>query len=268
MLSIGEMARFTGVSRRMLRHWETIGLITPTSIDEFTGYRWYLPTQVGRVRAISALRSVGFSLAEIVDLLDHSQLTESRLLEILRGREQELTTQFDETSARLTEVRSRIHAIQTGRNTIMKTVEIGALPPLRLWALQTVVNDEAEIAEAVSSLLPRLRHELSSRDITHGDIVLSYDGTADAESIVVTAGTSAIDVKDGSDSALVELIGCDRGVTVRFDELPSDIGDAWISLDTSLEEYGLQTTGVHRQTLTDTGSVLLQAPVRQRSASC
>lgn len=265
MLSIGEMASFTGVSRRMLRHWETIGLITPASIDEFTGYRWYSRMQVGRVRAISTLRSVGFSLGEIMDLLDHSQLTEGRLLEILSGREQELTAQFDEASARLTEVRSRIHAIQRGRDTIMNTVEIGALPSLRLWALHAVVNDEAEIAEAVGSLLPRLRHELNSRDISDGDIVLSYDGTIDANSIVVTAGTTAIAAPD---QAPFELIGCDRGVTVRFDEAPSDIGDAWISLDTSLEEYGLQTTGAHRHTLTDTGSVILQAPVKQRSASC
>lgn len=41
MLSIGEVAHATGVSRRMLRHWEDIGLLAPTAVDEFTGYRRY-----------------------------------------------------------------------------------------------------------------------------------------------------------------------------------------------------------------------------------
>lgn len=269
MLSIEEVAHFTGVSRRMLRHWEEVGLITPASIDEFTGYRRYSRTQVGRVRAISTLRSVGFSLAEIIDLLDHSHLTEGRLLELLRAREQELTTQLDEVSARLTEVRSRIDAIQRGHDTIMSTIELGALPALRLSSLQATVNDESEIGEAISDLLPRLRDELGSHDITDSDIVLSYDGTGGESSILVTAGVTAVDdTGRASELAIFEVLGSDRGVTVRFDEPPSDIGDAWISLDTSLEPYDLETTGTYRQILSAQGVVILQAPVKQRSPAC
>lgn len=269
MLSIGEIAHFTGVSRRMLRHWEEAGLIAPASVDEYTGYRRYSRTQVGRVRAISALRSVGFALAEIVDLLDHSQLTEGRLVEILRAREQELATQIDEASARLTEVRKRLDAIQRGHDTIMSTIELGALPTLRLSSLQATVSDESEIGEAIAGLLPRLRDELGSRGITDSDIVLTYDGAADENSIIVTAGTAAIDDASGaSEMAIVEVSGADRGVTVRFDVPPSDIGDAWISLDTSLEAYDLETTGVYRQILTPQGGVILQAPVKEESAAC
>ena len=216
MLSIGEIAHFTGVSRRMLRHWEESGLITPTSIDESTGYRRYSRTQVGRVRAISALRSMGFQLAEIIDLLDHSQLTEGRLVDLLRAREQELMSQSEDISARLTEMRSRLEAIQRGHDTIMSTIELGALPTLRLSSLQTTVSDESEISEAISDLLPRLRNELDSHGVTDSDIVLSYDGT-DANSILVIAGTTAIDglCGGGSELAISEALGSDRGVTVR-----------------------------------------------------
>lgn len=267
--TFGEIARFTGVSRRMLRHWEEAGLIAPASVDEYTGYRRYSRTQVGRVRAISALRSVGFALAEIVDLLDHSRLTEGRLVELLRAREQELATQIDEASARLAEVRKRLDAIQRGHDTIMSTIELGALPALRLSSLQATVSDESEIGEAIAGLLPRLRDELGSRGITDSNIVLAYDGAADESLITVTAGTAAIDDASGaSEMAIVEVSGADRGVTVRFDVPPSDIGDAWISLDTSLEAYDLETTGVYRQILTPQGGVILQAPVKEQSAAC
>jgi DNA-binding transcriptional MerR regulator len=269
MLSIGEVAHFTGVSRRMLRHWEEAGLITPASVDDSTGYRRYSRTQVGRVRAISALRSVGFALAEIVDLLDHSQLTEERLVELLRAREEDLLSQINEASTCLTEVRTRLDAIRRGHEIIMSTIELSSLPALRLSALRATVSDESEIGEAISELLPRVRDQLRNHGITDSDIVLAYDGAADAKSIIVTVGTAGIDDdSDLSELATVEIDDSDRGVTVRFDVPPSDIGDAWISLDASLEAYDLETTGVYRQTLTPRGGVILQAPVKEQSAEC
>ena len=57
MLTIGDVAHRTGVSRRMLRHWEAEGLLEPAAIDPASGYRRYTPAQAGRVHAIAALRA-------------------------------------------------------------------------------------------------------------------------------------------------------------------------------------------------------------------
>jgi len=264
MLRIGEIAHFTGVSRRMLRHWEELGLIVPASTDEYTGHRRYAPSQVGRVRAIAALRSLDFGLGEIRDLLG-PQLTEQRLLSLLRTREGELTAHIEEASARLREVRKRLEAIQRGHTTIMSTIELGPLPSLRLASLHATVRDESEIGDALSDLLPRLREELDDRGLNDVEIVLTYDGTEDENSIVVTAGTAVLDdAVDTSGLTTIDVSGGDRGVTVRFDVPPADIGDAWISLDASLDEYELETTGTYRQILTPTGGVILQAPVTRQ----
>ena len=48
MLSIGELARRTRVSVRMLRHYDELGLVKPHRVDPATGYRWYSASQVGR----------------------------------------------------------------------------------------------------------------------------------------------------------------------------------------------------------------------------
>jgi DNA-binding transcriptional MerR regulator len=264
MLSIGDIAHLTGVSRRMLRHWEESGLIVPASTDEYTGHRRYARTQVGRVRAIAALRSLDFGLGEIRDLLG-PQLTEQRLLSLLQTREGELAAQIDDASARLREVRKRLDAIRRGHTAIMSTIELGPLPNLRLASLQATVRDESEIGDALSDLLPRLRDQLDARGIDGVEVVVTYDGTKDENSIVVTAGIpidgEVDDTIDASGLATIDVSGGDRGVSVRFDVPPADIGDAWISLDASLDEYGVETTGVYRQILTPKGAVILQAPL-------
>lgn len=259
MLSIGEVAHLTAVSRRMLRHWEGVGLLVPTSVDEFTGYRRYAQSQVGRVRAIAALRAVGFGLDEIRDLLS-GQLSKERLVELLLARERELAAEIAEASVRLSEVRRRLTAFQRGHRTIMKNLELGALPALRLASLQASVGDESEIGDATADLLPRLRSRLASHGIGDVDVVLTYDGTSD-DTIVVTAGTPAA---DGHVPGLkvIDVAAADRGAAVHFDTPPSNIGDAWIALDAHLEESGEQTTGVYRQVVTREGGVVLAAPLR------
>lgn len=263
MLSIGEMAHATGVSRRMLRHWEEVGLLAPSSVDEFTGYRRYARHQVGRVRAIASLRAVGFSLEAIGDLLG-GQLSQQRLTRLLRDRERELVDQIDEATTRLQEVRTRLTALERGHHTMSSNLEISTLPIVRLAALQAHVDDESEIGGAVADLLPRLRDRLASHGLDEVDLVLTYDGTAE-DTIVVTAGTPAAEgAVPGLDTVLVK--GADRGASVRFDSAPPDIGDAWIAMDAALGESGRETTGVYRQTLPRAGGVVLQAPVRDLSS--
>jgi DNA-binding transcriptional MerR regulator len=175
----------------MLRHWEEVGLIVPASTDEYTGYRRYERSQVGRVRAIAALRAVGFGLEAISDILG-AQLTQKRLVELLRTRQEELAAQIDEASAHLLEVRKRLDAIEKGHRTIMNALELCALPAIRITSLQASVSDEAEIGNAVSQLLPRLRHHLKELGAANVDIVLTYDGTTDpgsAECLGVMAGS-------------------------------------------------------------------------------
>ncbi|MGL4175985.1 MAG: MerR family transcriptional regulator, partial [Dermatophilaceae bacterium] len=81
-LRIGQVAHATGVSRRMLRHWEDAGLLAPAAVDPVSDCRWYAPSQVGRVRAIASLRAAGFGLEAITDLLGEA-LSEQQLVELL-----------------------------------------------------------------------------------------------------------------------------------------------------------------------------------------
>ena len=111
-MSIGEIAHSTGVSRRMLRHWEGEGLLTPATTDPVTGYRRYQDSQLGRVRAIMELRALGFGLAEIGQLLD-PRIEQSTLEVLLTHQVDALQRQITEASTRLVHVQHRLDIIQS-----------------------------------------------------------------------------------------------------------------------------------------------------------
>ena len=66
--NIGEAAALTGVSAKMIRHWESIDLL-PHAGRTFAGYRIYNDNDLHRIRFIKRGRSLGFSMKQIAELL-------------------------------------------------------------------------------------------------------------------------------------------------------------------------------------------------------
>jgi DNA-binding transcriptional MerR regulator len=64
---VGQLARATGLSVRVLRHWEDVGLVTPERTA--SGHRRYGPDQVTRLYRAVALRRAGLGLGQIAVLL-------------------------------------------------------------------------------------------------------------------------------------------------------------------------------------------------------
>jgi DNA-binding transcriptional MerR regulator len=253
MLSIGEIAQSTGVSRRMLRHWEDEGLLTPADTDPVTGYRRYQDGQLGRVRAITRLRALGFGLAEIAQLLD-PQIEQSTLEALLHHQVVTLQRQITEASTRLVHVQHRLDIIRSKSMEVIMNLSLAALPGLEIWGLSTSVLDETEIGHAVEEL---------HRGLPHSDeeIVLLYDGTHD-DQIAVSAGTMTR--PDSEAVSRIVVPEAPEGVTVTFDVPPESIGDAWILIEAELEKRHLISSGVYRQVNSATGHVTLQAPVHER----
>jgi MerR family copper efflux transcriptional regulator len=67
-MNIGQVSKSTGVSQRMIRHYEGIGLMPPPDRRD-NGYRDYPPQSVERLRFIANARDLGFTVDEISALL-------------------------------------------------------------------------------------------------------------------------------------------------------------------------------------------------------
>ncbi|MFE5141365.1 MerR family transcriptional regulator [Streptomyces fagopyri] len=117
---IGEVARRSGVSARMLRHYESLGLVRPSGRTG-SGYREYAGQDIQRIFHIESLRSLGLSLREIGRALDEPGFTPSTLVDDLIDQTRERIATETELLTRL----RRIHAADpTGWEDVLQVVAL------------------------------------------------------------------------------------------------------------------------------------------------
>ena len=127
MLKIGEFSKLSRVSIRMLRHYDELGLLTPETIDPYTGYRYYSASQLVRMNRITALRAMGFSLAAIRDLLSHwenrSDLERHLLVKRAEAEEEARTAEW-----RLQLLDTALERLRKDENTMKYDVTLKTMP--------------------------------------------------------------------------------------------------------------------------------------------
>ena len=101
-LSIGDFSRMTYLSVKALRHYHDIGVLEPAEIDPASGYRFYLPSQVGLAQMIRRLRDLGMPLEEVRTILQAPDLeTRDKTLVAHLQRMEEQLAQTQQTVASL-----------------------------------------------------------------------------------------------------------------------------------------------------------------------
>ena len=105
MYQIGEFSKICQVSVKTLRYYDKVGILRPSEVDRFTGYRYYDRAQLEKMLLIQKLKRYGFSLDEIQPLLScesgafYRKLRRQR--EKLKWRLMELETVYQELTLHL-----------------------------------------------------------------------------------------------------------------------------------------------------------------------
>ncbi len=105
-LNIGQAARASGVSAKMVRHYESLGLLGTVARTD-AGYRQYHAADVHTLRFIKRARDLGFSMAEIGELVSlwHDRARASASVKKI-------------AQAHLLDLEQRIRAMQAMRRTL------------------------------------------------------------------------------------------------------------------------------------------------------
>lgn len=109
-VNIGEAARASGVSAKMVRHYESLGLLGEVARTD-GGYRQYAADDIHTLRFIKRARDLGFSMTEIAELVGLWHDRQRASSEVKRVATQHLG-----------ELEKRIQGLQDMRQTLQKLV--------------------------------------------------------------------------------------------------------------------------------------------------
>lgn len=110
--SIGEVSKMTGFTINSLRHYDKIGLVTPTVVNPRTHYRYYDESQLFLFDIISFAKKIHLPLEELKTILDKKDMNSFKdFLEELKNR---MNEQIDALHMNVLDIQTVQEQVNTG----------------------------------------------------------------------------------------------------------------------------------------------------------
>jgi len=151
MFRIGEFSKLSRVSVRMLRYYDQLGLLKPSHTDTFTNYRYYSADQLPRLNRILALRDLGFSLDQIVSMLDE-ELSVEQLQGMLKLKRAEIEQQIQTEQLRMARLEARIQQMNGRAMSNRYDIVVQEVPPQLVATNREVAQDDERIQSMFEEL--------------------------------------------------------------------------------------------------------------------
>jgi len=157
MFRIGDFSKLGQVSIKALRFYDEVGLLKPTYVDRDTGYRYYSATLLPRLNRILAFKELGFSLGEIIHLLE-GDLPVDRVRESLQSRRTELARNIERERAQLIEVDAWLAQIDQAGRLPDYEVTIKRVATRLVASMRDTLSSYADADDLFDELNSHLKH--------------------------------------------------------------------------------------------------------------
>jgi DNA-binding transcriptional MerR regulator len=156
MFTVGEFARLAQVSKRLLRYYDEIGLLTPRHIEPSTGYRFYSAEQMLDLNRILALKDLGLSLEQIQRVI-HDNVSNEDIQGMLLLKKAEIEQHLRGELKRIRNIESRLQAIRNAEaqrplNVVIK--QIPAQPVISVRLIMDTFESGLGIFSRIRTALP------------------------------------------------------------------------------------------------------------------
>ncbi|MGZ8179238.1 MerR family transcriptional regulator [Williamsia sp. SKLECPSW1] len=152
-MRIGELSRISGISTRMLRHYDAMGLVSPGRRNG-NGYRDYTDADIDRLFRVEGLRSLGLPLHVIREALEGEDIEPTALMEELMDRARDRMERDRQLVARLGDVRATgVSSWRDVLDVIALMQELDSPDPLRRNRVALSAGRPVPVAATVAALL-------------------------------------------------------------------------------------------------------------------
>ncbi len=113
-LSVGQVARISGVSPDSIRHYERIGIL-PRAERSANGYRLWNPHDIRHLKWITSAKRAGFTLRELADIFRMYRTGKPpchAVRDLLQGKLVDLDEQIQELSTLRSQLRAGIYSME------------------------------------------------------------------------------------------------------------------------------------------------------------
>jgi DNA-binding transcriptional MerR regulator/effector-binding domain-containing protein len=258
MFNIGDFARLGGVSVRMLRHYDAIGLLRPARIDPDSGYRSYEARQLQRLNRAIALKELGFKLQQVQAILDE-EVSAAELHGMLRLRRAQLEAQIAADAGRLGRVEARLRAIEGEGHMNTQDVVLKSVPVVRIAELSDVAASYGpeDIGPVIQPLYEELQRRLGAAGLTPvGPPVAWYEDSGETHEAVTVHAGAPVPASGAGDFTVVDLAEVESAATLLHRGSMDEVEGSLQTLAHWIETNGFRPDGFHRE-------VYLQCPANR-----
>ncbi|HKD76216.1 MAG TPA: MerR family transcriptional regulator [Ktedonobacterales bacterium] len=170
MFTIGEFSRVARVTARQLRHYEELGIFTPEHISPETGYRYYSALQLPRLNRILALKELGLTLTQILQLLEE-EVSAEEIRGMLRMRKAQIEQAVQSELTQVRNIEVRLRQIEE-QSLLADDIVLKAIPAQNFLSIRQVIpslEDGFALMTELQRIVPR---RVGNHEVGHFAVVL------------------------------------------------------------------------------------------------
>ncbi len=152
MLKIGEFSKLSLISVRMLRYYDELGLLIPKEIDEFTGYRYYSPSQLTLANKINSLKDMGFKVNDILNIIENKSIT--NIEDILLKQKNMISDELSKSKHQLLLIENAIKNLREDDSIMDYNVVLKNLPERYVISVREIISNYSQEGKLWERMMP------------------------------------------------------------------------------------------------------------------